>query len=226
MSFDQFRKYMKAFSIYLKNKLKIISMKNMFIAGWRAAILLVFIMFMISCNSGDEKNVMGELPQMAKSCTDKVEKVRMEQSKIDNNVKAMEYQKQIVELRTAARENIEKKFEEMKKPVKIPFKQEGYKGRYTIESVRLTDATYNVIKLEAVCEIRDTTLYNFVAYSKFFNTKGEELPGWAVLMSNRDSIVNGKVKLTGRYNHLDQLIDMQELKTFDNYYYRGHEIEE
>ena len=197
----------------------------MFISGLKS-ILAAVILFLISCNNGGDSNVLGELPQIAKSYSDEIKKVRMEQSKIDNNVKAMQYQKQIVELRSAAIDNIQKAFVNMDKPVKIPFNQKGYKGRYTIDSIRLTNATYNMIKLEAFCEIRDTSFYNFVAYSKFYNTNGEELPGWAVLMSNRDSLINGKVKMTGRYNHLEELINAKELRTFDNYYYRGQEIEE
>jgi len=199
-------------------------MKNTIVALSIAFAILASMVLITACG-GKTNKTFGKLPAMAKSCSDAVQEIRAKQEQLSGNAQAMQLQKNIVEIKNEAVKNIENEFLNMVKPVEVPFTQEGYKGRYTIESIRVTRATYNTIHLEAVAGIIDTTIYNFVAYAKFYNNSNEELPGWAALLSNRDSIAEGKVFLRGTYNQLDQLTDFKEIKTFDNHYYREHETQ-
>lgn len=186
-------------------------------------IIVVVAMLLVAC-SNIKHNPLGNIPSLAKSSTDKIEKYNQKRLELNDNQKTIEYQQKIREVSQKAKKKIQDAFARMEKPVNIPFAQDAYKGSYQLDGVIVTGADFNQIHMEAYCTVIDTTLYNYIAYAKFVDENDKLLPGWATFMSYRDSIIDiHQVKLYCTYHHLENLVDMKGIKTFDNEYFKTHQ---
>ncbi len=195
-------------------------MKRVFL--FSISIILIIISTSSCKNKLPENTYLGVLPALADKYQSQIEELEKKADKETNMEKAFEYTATAENLEQEARLSITEEWEKMEKPISIPFEQQVYTDHYIIKKVSIVDANYNLIKIEGTAEIKMKKARHF-AYLRGIDSKGREIPGWAVLMSYHNPLIGKQEIMKGSYNNIRNLADLQKFRAMSREYFNENQ---
>lgn len=182
-------------------------------------VLLTSLLF-ITCSRGVEDNPMlGKLPGISKSYIHEIEEIKIKIEENTNLNKAFELAKELEIKEEEASAAIKKYMALQKKPFLLPFEQLADKDKFVIKEIKVREARFDDLKIEALTEIIVQYDYEYFTYLRFLDKDNKPIEGWAVLMSPRNNEAGKEVIFTGYYQRMNKLIDAVkvEIRTRDEY---------
>lgn len=167
--------------------------------------LLFTLLLLLSCSQKNEIDFFSSISKIAENYKVKIENLQKKLAASTDLEEGRKISLDILKLKDEAEYELKNHFSAGFSEKSILFKQDFDRDIFEIQSIKVENISYNKLDITARILSKKESNSPLLSYLRFIDDKGNEIPGWIVLISPMSIKSGEEYLLKGSYSGIEKL---------------------